>query len=272
LAHSEIYADDHHWGDSVIDIAAHDLPGLKASYLLDQLPEHGRVLEIGCGGGRLLNTVARHRPSLALHGCDIRPLRGTPSNFTFTLIDPLEPTLPYEPDSFDAVVMFDVLEHLTDVAGSLGAARDALRPDGRLISFTPLEGQRVSFYRLYRRLFGDDLYVKTKEHIQAFSEQSLRSLVAQQFTVRDHVYLYHLLGQFMDATLFALMKIPSVRKRFWDENPFYAESSTEGSKPPSPLGRALRAANAVAYAESRLLARHPYGAAGLLFTASLHAA
>jgi len=115
---------------------------------------------------------------------------------------------------------------------------------------------------------GDDLYVTTKEHIQAFSETDLRELIAAEFSLDDHAYLYHVLGQFMDATLFALMKIPSVRKRFWDENPFYAESSTNGSNSTSPLGQALRAANAVAYTESKLLRRRGYGAAGLLFTAS----
>ena len=47
--------------------------------MLSGLPEHGRVLEIGCGSGRILNTIAVHRPGLSLHGCDIRPLRYEPT-------------------------------------------------------------------------------------------------------------------------------------------------------------------------------------------------
>ena len=167
--------------------------------------------------------------------------------------------------------MFDVLEHLTDVAGSLGAARRCARPDGRLISFTPLEGQRSRSTGSTAASSGTISTWRPRSTSRPSASRVSATSSTRQFTVRDHVYVYHLLGQFMDATLFALMKIPSVRRRFWDENPFYAESSIEGSKPTSPLGRALRAANAVAYAESRLLPRHPFGAAGLLFTASLHA-
>jgi hypothetical protein len=70
----------------------------------------------------------------------------------------------------------------------------------------------------------------------------------------------------MDATLFALMKVPAIRSRFWSENPFYAEGAASASAP-SPFERALRGANAVASFESRLLRRVRFGAAGLLFTA-----
>jgi len=68
------------------------------------------------------------------------------------------------------------------------------------------------------------------------------------------------------ATLFAALKIPSVQRRFWRENPFYREDDgIVGDN--SSFALALRAANAVAYTESRLLRHSSLGAAGLLFTA-----
>src|SRR6266700_3995642 len=109
LGGSDLYATDHHWGDDVIDVNAHDLPALKAAYLVDALPRRGRALEIGCGGGRLLNTISTHRPELTLEGCDIRPLGYEPAGFSFTLVDRENGELPYEPGSFDAVMIFDVL-------------------------------------------------------------------------------------------------------------------------------------------------------------------
>jgi SAM-dependent methyltransferase len=265
LARSELYAGDHHWGDHAVDLDARDLPALKARYLVQALPEYGSVVEVGCGGGRILNTVARHRPRLELHGCDIRPVL-EPATFEFRPVDPDVPHLPYEASSVDVVIMYDVLEHLRDPGSSLTAAHRILRPGGLLVSFTPLEGQPFSMYRWYRRLLGDELYVETKEHLQSFSERSLLAVVEPGFRVVDREYAYHLVGHCMDATLFALMKVPAIRTRFWSENPFYAEGAASASAS-SPFERALRGANAVAALESRLLRRVRFGAAGLLFTA-----
>ena len=106
------------------------------------------------------------------------------------------------------MILYDVLEHLPDPAASLAAAHRILRPGGLLVSFTPLEGQPFSVYRWYRRLLGDDLYVATKEHLQAFSEDSLLSMAEPWFRVTDRQYAYHLIGHCMDATLFALHEGP----------------------------------------------------------------
>jgi hypothetical protein len=161
-----------------------------------------------------------------------------------------------------------VLEHLIDPAQTLIAVREILRPNGTVISFTPLEAQPLSFYVMFRKLLGDDLYVTTKEHVQAFSERTLRTLVEQEFAIQEVEYAYHLVGQFMDASLFALMKSSWMRKRFWQDNPFYAEDEQQASEL-SPVGIALRAGNAVAYAESKVLRHCRVGAAGLLFTATV---
>ena len=149
----------------------------------------------------------------------------------------------------------------------LHAARAVLKPSGRLISFAPLEGQAFSFYKVYRRFFGDDLYVETKEHVQSFSERSLRALVGHDFEITDTAYAYHFLGHLMDATLFALVKIPKVRKVFWTKNPYYEESDSANGASTSFLGRMLRAGNVAAYEESRLLRNVRWSAAGLLFEA-----
>jgi SAM-dependent methyltransferase len=268
LGGSDLYASEHHWGDEVIDLDAHDLPALKARYLVEALPRHGRALEIGCGGGRVLNTIAARRPELSLDGCDIRPLGYQPTEFTFTVVDPASGELPYEPSSFDAVIMSDVLEHAQDPMAMIKSARAVIRPGGRLVSFTPLEGQPFSFYRIYRRLLGDDVYIRTKEHLQSFSEESLRMLVSSAFTIRDLQFSYHLLGHFMDATLFALLKIPRLRRRFWGSNPYYRETRSSSVETDSLLGSIMRAANAIAYFESRALRRSSFGAAGVLFTAT----
>ena len=166
------------------------------------------MLEFGCGGGRLLNTIADH-PELSLDGCDIRPLGYEPT----TSLHPRRcgrRTLPYDDASFDVVVLFDVLEHVFDPAAVIKSVRAVLKPQGVVVSFTPLEDQPLSFYRMYRRVLGDDLYVDTKEHVHVFSEASLRQVVETEFVIDDVAFAYHLLGHLMDATLFALVKIPAI--------------------------------------------------------------
>jgi SAM-dependent methyltransferase len=268
LQGSDVYAADHHWGDEVTDITARNLPALKATYLLNRLPGHGRALEIGCGSGRVLNTIAVHRPGLSLHGCDIRPLRYEPTAFKFSLVDPTG-DLPYDPASFDVVILCDVLEHAADPWAMIKSARVVVPRGGVLVSFTPLEAQRLSFYRFYRRLLGDDLYVTTKEHLQAFSEQSLRALVSSAFTIRDAQFAYHFCGQLMDATLFALLKIPALRRRFWETTPYHRETLSGGTVADRTLlSNLMRAGNAIAYYESYALRHTHVGAAGLLLTAT----
>jgi len=231
------------------------------------VPEAGRVLEIGCGGGRMLQTLAAHRPDLELRGVDIRPLRVPATAFEFRLVDVADRELPFAADEFDAVIMFDFLEHLVDPAPHLAEARRILRPGGRLVSFTPLEGNPWSAYRLYRRLLGDQLYVETKDHRQAFSEVDLDALVRTDFTIRERRYVYHALGQLMDATLFASLRIPAVRSRYSDENPYYQDDAG-GGEGGGVLAALMRFANLLAYAESRALARSRWCSAGILFWAT----
>ena len=166
------------------------------------------------------------------------------------------------------MLLVDVLEHLHDPSTVLRAARTALRPSGRIVSFTPLEGQRLSFYRMYRRLLGNKLYTKTKEHVQSYSDRSLRELIEEYFTITEQRYAYHLLGHFMDATLFALLRSERMSRRFWSDNPYYAEGENGQPARPSLFERALRTANRVAYTESRCLRNFRLGAAGTMLVAT----
>ena len=81
-------------------------------------------------------------------------------------------------------------------------------------------------------------------------------------------YAYHFLGHLMDATLFALCKIPAIRARFWDENPYYRETQSEGPSSASPLLPLLRLANSVGLLGVAGAPRQRFGAAGMLFTAT----
>lgn len=95
------------------------------------------VLDVGCGGGLLLHYLQRrgHRVTGLDYSIDAAAIawrtNGVPA-FCGMLTQP-----PLADESFDAVTMFHVLEHLYDPAGYLRTAHRLLRPDGRLVIQVP---------------------------------------------------------------------------------------------------------------------------------------
>jgi SAM-dependent methyltransferase len=254
----------HYVGD-LVDVDSCDLPAMKARFLVERVPHGATVLDVGCGGGKMLRTVAAHRSDVVLLGCDIKEPEVV-DDFSFALVDAADAHLPYDDASIDVVLMIDVLEHLYEPARVLAEVDRVLRPGGRLLAFVPVEGEPVSFYALFRRLFGQDLYVETKQHVQAFRYRDVDELLAG-FEVAEQEYAYHALGQLMDATLCAGLRFGPVRRLFWRSSPYHGSGAARGSLVGGVFGLLMRCANALAWGESRLLRRVRLGSAGVLIDA-----
>jgi SAM-dependent methyltransferase len=252
------------WGSEAIDPRGFNIPSLKARYLLEHVPEAGAVLEVGSGSGKILRTLAAHRPGLHMHGCDIADWT-PPEGVTFRL---MTADIPYADATFDAVLVVDVLEHVPDPDHLVREIVRVLKPGGRFLGFVPIEGERLSLYRLYRRLLGEDLYVRTKHHVNAFTYADVDRILDGRFEVVDTSYIYHLLGHAMDATFFAAARLPQLAKFWWRDNKYYAGTNASRESPfVFALNRLLELGNGLAYLESRVFAKHRMGIAGLLFEA-----
>ena len=248
-------SDEFHFASEVVDTTAHDLPGLKAAFVVARVPDGSVVLDVGCGGGKMLRTITEHRRGLTLLGCDVVVPADASRDFAFTPLDGSTGLLPYGNASVDVALLVDVLEHVDHPETVLSEIARILRPDGRMLAFVPIEGEPVSWFSLFRAVLGKDLYVRTKDHINSFTHAEVERLLAVRFVVDERRYLYHFFGQLMDAALCAALTIGPVRRAFWTHSPYHGESNA--TRPPSLVGRLVettfRAANAAACIESRLL-------------------
>ena len=99
----------------------------KESFFFRGIPKSARVLEVGCGAGWVGEYLKNHGWANYI-GLDIVPpadVVGDVRNYT---------ALGLEAGSFDAVVAFEVVEHVD----CFRACHDLLRPGGRMLITTPL--------------------------------------------------------------------------------------------------------------------------------------
>ena len=101
------------------------------------LPERAEILEAGCGTGGNLPLLARFGRVHALEpDAEARAFARAKGGFDIRE-GRLPAGLPYDPESFDLVAAFDVIEHVEDDRGSLEALAGLLRRDGWLLITVP---------------------------------------------------------------------------------------------------------------------------------------
>jgi SAM-dependent methyltransferase len=134
----------------------------------DFVPPRGRILDIGCGSSRIVQTMPR------AVGMDLamRKLRWLRQPGRLVLQGDMN-NLPFADKSFEAIVCSEVIEHIPRSQVRLSELVRALRPGGTLVLGTPDYGKRL--WRFLEWVYGKVFpggYVK--EHINRYTNESLR--------------------------------------------------------------------------------------------------
>jgi SAM-dependent methyltransferase len=113
-------------------------------------------LDIGCHQGEFLASLGEQiGPSVGLD-----PLASETTDSRFRLLaEPFREPLPFEGESFDAVVMLATLEHIREVDPLARECRRLLRPSGRVIVTVPSPrvDQVLAFLRFFKLVDGMSL-------------------------------------------------------------------------------------------------------------------
>lgn len=189
LRYSEAYFYNEYLATFQADRNGYDMQRVRDCYdlylrLLDTVSGgEKRLLDVGCGGGFFLKAVEERgwrgqgvevsdvaaRYARDVVGVDVR--RGRLENTRFPL------------ESFDVVVLLDVLEHLVDPLQALKDCRSYLKAQGLLILNTP------DFSSLSRRFLGKNWAVLSPvEHLYYFTEETLTRLLGEAGFFSPRIY------------------------------------------------------------------------------------
>jgi SAM-dependent methyltransferase len=143
-----------------------------------QMPRNGRlkVCELGCGTAGNLAAVADWHDVIGVE-CSPQAIEYAKSRLGSRIIRGSLPSdVPLPPDSFDVVLLTDVLEHIEDDAASARTALHLLHPGGIVVATVPayqwLYSPRDAHHHHYRRyskshfrsLWRDDAQVALLSH------------------------------------------------------------------------------------------------------------
>lgn len=96
----------------------------------------GRLVELGCGSGGMLEALGRFGTAIGVETDPVLCARARERGLDVRA-GALPDAIPLENGRWDAVCLFDVLEHVDEEANALAACRRLLAPGGRLFVTVP---------------------------------------------------------------------------------------------------------------------------------------
>ena len=155
--------------------------GRRSDYVaeLERNPD-ARILEIGCGNGDTGALALSEKKCGVYCGVEIdeRAAREARSKLSEVVVGNVESLqFPWEPGTFDALILSEVLEHLTEPGRTLSRLRPLLKSGARVLGSSP----NVSHLSVIRMLLSgrwdlEDAGIMDRTHLRWFTPASFREL------------------------------------------------------------------------------------------------
>lgn len=199
----------------------------RMAYWVNRMHRHGRLLDLGCGEGALLQRIDGDG-----FGADLNPERlilAAQKRFSVTLADGC--SLPFTDNTFETVISMEVLEHVPQMETMMREAWRVLRPGGCWVISVPSVTLR-SWYEMKRD--GCPYYCDEQEHYREFSPVDIHGIehkfmrtdafeamfVQEGFTLRHRDGVRYLFPQWFSRIppLQRMIESPSA-DRLWAHTP-----------------------------------------------------
>jgi methionine biosynthesis protein MetW len=121
----------------------HAVLGTKSKLVIDilhSLKNFKNILDIGCGDGAFDKILIKEFPQVVLYGVDISHEAVSickKEGINAVELDVSNQPLPFDENSFDVVILLDVIEHLINPDFAMTEIHRVLKKDGILIMSTP---------------------------------------------------------------------------------------------------------------------------------------
>ena len=253
------------WGEDDVHPQARSIAAFRIQEALQWLPHTGHVLEVGCGAGRMLRALHEARPGLRLCGADVSRAalaraRARSADLELRLVEAPDASLPAADGEFDAVLLLDVLEHVSDPGAFLAETKRVMRGGGVLHLHVPCEGDALSLWRWLPGQRGpQSLKQRLAGHVQRFRRRDILALLREAgFTPLRVRHSLHVLGNLADVGAFAALAARSRSNgRRVTTGDLLAGTPDASGRASGGASRIVRAVDAALFFEARLLGRIP---------------
>ncbi|NPD47438.1 class I SAM-dependent methyltransferase [Lentimicrobium sp. S6] len=159
--------------------------GGRARKLSKYIEANSAVLDIGCGNGQFLESLVKHG-DYKLFGTELagksaeRAKRIPQVNLRIGFLEEVV----FDKESFDAITLFHVFEHLSEPELSLNIIHEILKPNGVLVmSFPNIDSWQSRIFK------GKWLHLDPPRHLFFFEPKTFRGLMESQgFAFIDESY------------------------------------------------------------------------------------